>query len=119
LAALPWWRQAALRSRQVFVAFTLKLPAARQAVYVVALIIALLGLVQLFRGFALVDVPVGLPSPDRCRCRSGPAVTTLVLGLILVSLCLLEVAERLSLKGELQWREDSAGAAAARDLHGG
>jgi len=105
LAALPWWRRAALRFRQVFVAFTLKLPAARRAVYVVALFIALLGLIQLFRGFALVDVPMGLPllqiSMPLPVWASG--TFTLVLSLILVNLLvLLEVAERLSLKGELE-----------------
>jgi phosphoserine phosphatase RsbU/P len=105
LTALPWWRRAALRFRQVFVAFTLKLPAARRAVYVVALLIALLGLIQLFRGFALVDVPVGLPlfqiSMPLPVWASG--TFTLVLSLILVNLLvLLEVAERLSLKGELE-----------------
>ncbi len=61
LAALPWWRRIALRFRQVFVAFTLKLPAARRAVYFVALVIALIGVLQLFRGFAPVVVPLGLP----------------------------------------------------------
>src|SRR5919106_6442333 len=61
LARLPWWKRAALRFRQVFVAFTLKLPAARRALYLGALLIALLGLVKLFRGFAFVDVPFGTP----------------------------------------------------------
>ena len=105
LATQPWWRRAARRFRQVFVAFTLKLPAARRAVYVVALVIALLGLVQLFRGFALVDVPLGLPlfqiSMPLPVWANG--TFTLVLSLILVNLLvLLEVAERLSLKGELE-----------------
>ncbi len=78
LAPLPWWRRVALRFRQVFVAFTLKLPAARRAVYFAALAIALLGV-----------------------ARNG--TFALVLSLILVNLLmLLEVAERLSLKGELE-----------------
>src|ERR1700755_1042256 len=51
LAGLPWWKRAALRSRQVFVAFTLKLPPARRALYVGALVIALLGVIKLFQGF--------------------------------------------------------------------
>jgi serine phosphatase RsbU (regulator of sigma subunit) len=105
LAALPWWRRTALRFRQVFVAFTLKLPAARRAVYVVALVIALLGVIQLFRGFAVVDVPFGMPFLQVSLPLPvwADGTFTLVLGLILVNLLmLLEVAERLSLKGELE-----------------
>ncbi len=105
LAALPWWHRAALRFRQVFVAFTLKLPAARRAVYFVALVIALLGLIQLFRGFALVAVPLGLPLFQISMPLPVWADGTfaLLLSLILVNLLvLLEVAERLSLKGELE-----------------
>ena len=58
---LPWWKRIAVRSRQVFVAFTLKLPPARRALYLGALAIALLGVLKLFRGFAVVDVPFGAP----------------------------------------------------------
>jgi len=105
LAALPWWRRAALRFRQVFIAFTLKLPAARRAVYIVALVIALLGVIQLFRGFAVVDVPFGIPFLQVSLPLPSWAdgTFTLVLSLVLVNLLmLLEVAERLSLKGELE-----------------
>jgi sigma-B regulation protein RsbU (phosphoserine phosphatase) len=105
LANLPWWRRAALRFRQVFVAFTLKLPAARRAVYFVALIIALLGVVQLFRGFAAVEVRVGIPFFQVAVLLPlwADGTFSLVLSLILVNLLmLLEVAERLSLKGELE-----------------
>ena len=105
LATLPWWRQVVLRFRQVFVAFTLKLPAARRAVYFAALIIALLGIVQLFRGFAVVDFPVGLPLFNIGVLLPVWANGTfaLVFSLVLVNLLvLLEVAERLSLKGELE-----------------
>jgi serine phosphatase RsbU (regulator of sigma subunit) len=105
LATLPLWRRTALRFRQVFVAFTLKLPAARRAVYVAALMIALLGVIQLFRGFAVVDVPFGMPFLQVSLPLPvwADGTFTLVLGLILVNLLmLLEVAERLSLKGELE-----------------
>ncbi len=89
----------------MFVAFTLKLPAARRAVYFAALIIALLGIVQLFRGFAVVDFPVGLPLFNIGVLLPVWANGTfaLVFSLVLVNLLvLLEVAERLSLKGELE-----------------
>jgi phosphoserine phosphatase RsbU/P len=105
LAGLPWWKQAALRFRQVFVAFTLKLPPARRALYLAALIIALVGLFKLFRGFALVQLPFGLPLFPIALIVPAWADGTLALlvSLLLVNLLvLLEVAERLSLKGELE-----------------
>jgi len=105
LAVLPWWQRIALRSRKVFVAFTLKLPAARRAVYFVALAIALIGVLQLFRGFAPVVVPLGLPFLDVAIPLPvwSNGTFALLLSLVLVNLLvLLEVSERLSLKGELE-----------------
>jgi serine phosphatase RsbU (regulator of sigma subunit) len=105
LVSLPWWKRVALRFRQVFVAFTLKLPAARRAVYFVALFIAAVGLFELFRGFEAVRVPLGLPIFQIALLLPVWADGTflLVLSLVLVNLLmLLEVAERLSLKGELE-----------------
>lgn len=105
LAGLPWWKQAALRFRQVFVAFTLKLPPARRALYLAALAIALFGLFKLFRGFALVHMPFGMPLFPIAVVVPAWADGTLALlvSLLLVNLLvLLEVADRLSLKGELE-----------------
>jgi serine phosphatase RsbU (regulator of sigma subunit) len=105
LAAMSAWKRAALRFRQVFVAFTLKLPAARRAVYFVALAFALIGLVQLFEGFAPVVVPFGVPifQITLLLPRWADGTFALLVSLVLVNLLvLLEVAERLSLKGELE-----------------
>ena len=105
LARLPWWKRMALRVRQVFVAFTLKLPPARRALYLGALAVALVGLVRLFRGFALVDLPFGTPFLGISMLVPAWADGTLALlaSLLLVNLLvLLEVADRLSLKGELE-----------------
>ncbi len=105
LVALPWWKRVGVRFRQVFVAFTLKLPAARRAVYFVALFFALLGIIQLFRGFGVVPLPLGLPflSVDVLLPTWATGTLTMVISLVLVNLLmLLEVAERLSLKGELE-----------------
>src|SRR5687767_11389052 len=60
-ASLPWWKRLPLRFRQVFVAFTLKLSPARRALYMGALAIAAIGLIQLFRGLAPTSVPLGIP----------------------------------------------------------
>jgi sigma-B regulation protein RsbU (phosphoserine phosphatase) len=102
---LPWWKRVPLRVKQVFVAFTLRLPPARRALYLGALAIALLGIIRLFRGFAFVDVPVGTPFFQVALLLPVWADGTLALliSLFLVNLIvLLEVADRLSLKGELE-----------------
>ena len=105
LAALPWWKRTGLRVRKVFVAFTLKLPPARRAIYFSALVLALLGMIKLFQGFATVAVPVGIPFLHVGIVLPVWADGTfaLIISLVLVNLLvLLEVAERLSLKGELE-----------------
>ena len=105
VARLPWWKRVAVRGRQVFVAFTLKLPPARRALYLGALLIALLGIFKLFRGFALVDLPFGTPFFQISLLVPAWADGTfaLVVSLLMVNLLvLLEVADRLSLKGELE-----------------
>lgn len=105
VARLPWWKQITVRIRQIFTAFTLKLPPARRALYLVSLVIALLGVLRLFRGFALVDLPFGLPFLQIAVAMPVWADGTfaLILSLLLLNfLVLLEVADRLSLKGELE-----------------
>lgn len=105
LARLPWWKRAATRFHRAFVAFTLKLPAARRALYLGALLIALIGLIKLFRGFALVDLPFGTPFMEISVLVPAWADGTLALlvSLVLINLLvLLEVADRLSLKSELE-----------------
>ena len=105
LGRLPWWKRLPLRFRQVFIAFTLKLPPARRALYIGALAIALLGMIKLFRGFATVDLPFGMPFFQISMLVPAWADGTfaLLISLVLVNLLvLLEVADRLSLKGELE-----------------
>src|SRR6476659_2892614 len=57
--ALPWWKRLPLRFRQFMVAFTMRLPPARRALYISALVIALLGVVNLYSRFDYVSVPFG------------------------------------------------------------
>jgi phosphoserine phosphatase RsbU/P len=104
-ATLPWWKRIPLRFRQVFVAFTLRLPPARRTLYIAALVIALVGIIRLFRGFGVVDVPFGMPFFQVALFMPVWADGTfaLLISLFLVNLLvLLEVADRLSLKGELE-----------------
>lgn len=102
---LPWWKQLGERIRQIFMAFTLKLPPARRALYLTSLVVALFGIVRLFRSFSQVDFPLGLPFVKIALLMPVWADGTfaLILSLLLMNfLVLLEVADRLSLKGELE-----------------
>ena len=104
-AGLPPWKSAPLHFRDIFMAFTLRLSPARRALYLGALIIALVGVVKLFRGFGMVDIPFGVPffQVGLMSPRWAAGTLALIVSLILVNLLmLLEVADRLSLKGELE-----------------
>jgi phosphoserine phosphatase RsbU/P len=104
-AGLPLWKGLPLRVRQIFMAFTLKLPPARRALYIAALFIALLGLIRLFRGFGAIELPFGVPFIQIAVLTPiwADGTFALLLSLFLVNLLvLLEVADRLSLKGELE-----------------
>jgi phosphoserine phosphatase RsbU/P len=105
LAREPWWRRHALRTRQVFVAFTLKLSPARRLLYLISLVVALIGVLKLYRGWSMVTVPFGTPFFNVAVVAPQWADGTLALliSIVLVNLLvLLEVADRLSLKGELE-----------------
>jgi len=104
-AHLPWWKRIPAQVRQVFVAFTLKLPPARRVLYLAALVIALIGVLQLFRGFGAVNFPLGLPFIRVAIAMpvwADGTFSILLAFLLLNFLVLLEVADRLSLKGELE-----------------
>ena len=105
LAREPWWRRQLLRTRQVFVAFTLKLSPARRSLYLISLVVALIGVLKLYRGWTMVSVPFGTPFFNVALVAPQWADGTLALlvSIFLVNLLvLLEVADRLSLKGELE-----------------
>src|SRR3954469_23388115 len=105
IAHEPLWRRIALRVRQVFVAFTLKLSPARRSLYLISVIVALIGVIKLYRQWGRVDVPFGTPffhvalfAPQWADGTFALLVCILLVNLLL----LLEVADRLSLKGELE-----------------
>ena len=77
-----WWHQA----RLLFMAFTMRLSPARRLVYALALVSAVLGLIQLMTRF-----------------RAPDGTGWLLMGFLLMNLLvLLEVADRLSLKNDLE-----------------
>lgn len=94
LKKLPWHRRIARASRLFFLAFTLKLTPARRAIYGVALVATIVGLVELMQGVRLLIVPHPV---------FANGTLALLAGFILMNLLvMLEVADRLSLKNDLE-----------------
>ena len=94
LRQLPWHRRAVAHARTIFLAFTLKMAPARRALYAVALLLMAIGLAELLQGFsrALFPHPV-----------VAAGTVCVILGFLLVNLIvILEVADRLSLKNDLE-----------------
>jgi hypothetical protein len=105
LAHLPWHRRAFEYTRRAFLAFTMRLSPARRALYGLAVVMAFIGLAQLFAGITRVRVPlvpfvvsVPIPTPDWTPGTMGLFGGFLVLNLLI----LLEVSDRLTLKKDLE-----------------
>jgi len=94
LHRLPWYRRVLEHSRLLFLAFTMRLTPARRAIYGASLVITLVGLVELFREVHFLIVP---------HPAFAPGTMWLLGGFLLLNLLvLLEVADRLSLKNDLE-----------------
>ena len=104
-AEFPPFKRFAVRVRLLFIAFTAKLSPARRALFGAALVVFLFGLLELFDGFGLVRLSiipfilsVSIPTP---LWEDGTG--WLLIGFVLVNLLvLLEVADRLTLKNDLE-----------------
>jgi len=105
LARLPWHRRIVAEIRILFLAFTMKLSPARRVVFGGALILAFVGLVNLFRGIGIVEI-VRLPfigGIGTIGPKFVPGTWSLLGAFALMNLLvLLEVADRLSLKNDLE-----------------
>jgi len=104
----PWHLRALTYAKLFFVAFTMRLSPAHRAIYVVALIATIIGLIKLFAGFHFMtllkvkQVELGLPIP-----AWNDSVIFLCIGFVLLNLLIvLEVADRLSLKHDLTVARD-------------
>jgi sigma-B regulation protein RsbU (phosphoserine phosphatase) len=98
LAKLPWHRRIATHVRLFFLAFTLKLTPARRAIYGMALVCSFFALIELFQGIRWFIFP---------RPVFVDGTLWLLTGFLLVNLLvLLEVADRLSLKNDLEIARD-------------
>jgi len=107
LAAEPWYRRWPIHARLVFSGFAMRLSPGRRILYGFALAATLLGLLMLFDGFgsaSLLVFPFDLSVP---MPQWVDGTLWLVLGFLAVNLLiLLEVADRLSLKGDLEIARD-------------
>ena len=107
LEGLPWYQKVLLYAKGFFLAFTMRLSPARRLMYGVALAFSVIGLMQLFAGFGLMRVPIPIalffvnirvPAP-----LFANGTLWLLGGFLLMNLLvLLEVADRLSLKRDLE-----------------
>jgi phosphoserine phosphatase RsbU/P len=120
LTHLPWHIRAAEYTRRAFLAFTMRLSPARRAIYGIALVMALIGMINLFSGIGsrrVAIIPfvlrVTLPSP------AWPDGTLWLAGgfLVLNLLILLEVADRLTLKKDLEVAREIQQAMLPREIY--
>ena len=94
LKKLPWHRRTLVHARLFFLGFTMRLTPARRAIYGIALLTTVIGLVELFRGIRLLLVPHPV---------FANGTIWLLLGFLLLNLLvMLEVADRLLLKNDLE-----------------
>jgi serine phosphatase RsbU (regulator of sigma subunit) len=104
---LPWYRRWLVHTRLLFTAFTMRLSPARRILYAGAILATLLGLLQLFRGVAsqtIVLFPFTIHPP---LPQWAPGTMWLFVGFVAINLLILmEVADRLSLKGDLEIARD-------------
>jgi len=114
IAALPRYKRAWAHTRLFFLAFTLKLSPARRVVYGVGVLAMLLGLAELARGIEVLDLPVwfglftiriGVPGLAFPHGTFWLVVAFLLTNLLV----LLEVADRLSLKNDLEIAKEIQG----------
>jgi sigma-B regulation protein RsbU (phosphoserine phosphatase) len=104
--ALPWYTRVIAQTRVLFLAFTMKLSPARRILYGASLLFAAIGLINLFRGIGLVRIgraapfgmTLGVPGP---LFHEGTWALLFAFALMNL-LVLLEVADRLSLKNDLE-----------------
>jgi sigma-B regulation protein RsbU (phosphoserine phosphatase) len=102
LQGLPWHRRAVVHLRLFFTAFTMKLSPARRIVYAASLLFAAIGFFNLLR-LGMNQVQLGNVKAVSPTFSMPDGLLSVVLAFALVNLLvLLEVADRLSLKNDLE-----------------
>ena len=104
---MKWYERVSGRMHELFLAFTMKLSPARRLLYAVALLASLIGLIELFTGFDLRWAPAGPFSFPLIVPTWRDGTIPLLVGFVLLNLLVvLEVADRLSLKNDLEIARD-------------
>ncbi|HEY2908178.1 MAG TPA: PP2C family protein-serine/threonine phosphatase [Vicinamibacterales bacterium] len=102
-AHLPWHKRALTNARLFFLAFTMKLSPARRMVYAVSLLFTVIGFINLLRLRLAETAQIGHVTVIFPGLSIPSGVGTLLLAFALMNLLvLLEVADRLSLKNDLE-----------------
>jgi serine phosphatase RsbU (regulator of sigma subunit) len=102
LQGLPWHRRALVHLRLFFTAFTMKLSPARRIVYAASLMFAAIGFFNLLR-LGMSQAQVGNTTVVSPTFSMPDGLMSVVFAFALVNLLvLLEVADRLSLKNDLE-----------------
>lgn len=103
LDALPWHRRALAHLKLLFLAFTMKLSPARRILYGASLLFAAFGLLNLFRSTRLLEAPIGRVTVVIPGLALPEGTGSFLIAFALMNLLvLLEVADRLSLKNDLE-----------------
>jgi serine phosphatase RsbU (regulator of sigma subunit) len=103
LDALPWHRRALAYLKLLFLAFTMKLSPARRMVYGASLLFAAFGLLNLFRSTRFLEAPIGNVTVILPGLMLPEGTGSFLIAFALMNLLvLLEVADRLSLKNDLE-----------------
>lgn len=104
LDRLPPVKRVIAHIRLFFLAFSMRLPPARRALFAIAVLVSLIGLIKLFEGIRMAEFwmfPFGDVSMPVPVWANGAG--TVAIGIVLLALLvLLEVAGRLSLKHDLE-----------------
>lgn len=107
IAKKPWYRRGFAHVRLLFRAFTMRLSPARRVLYGFSVLAIVLGLLELFRGFGTIPLLL-FPFTIHILVPSWTEGTmSMLIGFLAINLLILmEVADRLSLKGDLEIARD-------------
>ncbi|HQX80789.1 MAG TPA: PP2C family protein-serine/threonine phosphatase [Vicinamibacterales bacterium] len=107
LAQAPWYKRWPTHIRLFFVAFAMRLSPGRRVLYAFAVVAAVFGLLDLFDGFGTVTVFLFPISLDLYLPQWVEGTSWMVLAFLAIQLLvLMEVADRLSLKSDLEIARD-------------
>jgi sigma-B regulation protein RsbU (phosphoserine phosphatase) len=107
IAGEPWYRRGPIHARRFFTAFTMKLSPARRVLFAFSFLAFVIGMVSLFRGFGMHEVVLfplqfRMPLPEWVDGALALALAFVGANLLI----LMEVADRLSLKSDLEIARD-------------